>query len=142
MTYSYVRAFVFSNLLMQIRKLINNVDKDPNIGRVVPPCSLLYGTSRQIFFGSMSVAKASPERCSGDGQLQAGPAGLRRQLRKNRGPVPQRPGSARAREGPEGRLCLAIVPDPAIPPAASHPDGGKRRGAAADTRGRRKSDPR
>ena len=39
MTYSYVRAFVFSNLLMQIRKLINNVDKDPNIGRVVPPCS-------------------------------------------------------------------------------------------------------
>ena len=74
-----------------------------------------------------------PERGSGGRRSAPGRAGLRRQLRKNRGPVPKRPGSARAREGPDGRLCLAIVPDPATPPAASHPrGGGKRRGAAAD----------
>ena len=42
----FIRAFVLSNLLIQIRKLINNADKDPNTGTVVR--SLLSTAARDI----------------------------------------------------------------------------------------------
>ena len=31
----FQRAFMLSNALVQIRKLVNNADKDPNTGKIV-----------------------------------------------------------------------------------------------------------